>query len=92
MPPVTHSPKLSSNWSRLSPVDLALYGKQAIDGDAAQVGPEIASHLGYSQFTYVAEIKEIDETKRYITVKRKAEGGFVVANASEEASCMTFIC
>jgi electron transfer flavoprotein beta subunit len=61
-----------------APVDLVLCGKQAIDGDTAQVGPGIATRLGYAQFTYVAEIREIDETNRRITVKRKVEGGFEV--------------
>ena len=61
-----------------APVDLVLCGKQAIDGDTAQVGPGIATRLGYTQFTYVAEIQEIDEKSRLITVKRKVEGGFEV--------------
>jgi electron transfer flavoprotein beta subunit len=39
-------------------VDLVLCGKQAIDGDTAQVGPEIAVHLGWPQATYVREIVE----------------------------------
>jgi electron transfer flavoprotein beta subunit len=34
-----------------SPIDLVLCGKQAIDGDTAQVGPGIATRLGYSQLT-----------------------------------------
>jgi electron transfer flavoprotein beta subunit len=58
-----------------APVDLVLCGKQAIDGDTAQVGPGIATRLGYTQFTYVTEIQEIDQ---YITVKRKVEGGFQI--------------
>ena len=58
-----------------SPVHLVLCGKQAIDGDTAQVGPSVATRLGYTQFTYVTEIKGISEDKKYITVKRKVEGG-----------------
>lgn len=61
-----------------TPVDLVLCGKQAIDGDTAQVGPGIATGLGYTQFTYVIEIREIDEKYRTITVKRKVEGGYEV--------------
>lgn len=60
------------------PVDLVLCGKQAIDGDTAQVGPGIATRLGYTQFTYVTDIKEIDVKNHLITVKRKVEGGFEV--------------
>ncbi len=59
-----------------SAVDLVLCGKQAIDGDTAQVGPGIATRLGYTQFTYVVKIQDIDMTARRITVKRKVEGGF----------------
>lgn len=61
-----------------TPVDLVICGKQAIDGDTAQVGPGIATRLGYTQFTYVTEIKQIDTNDRLITVSRKIEGGFEV--------------
>ena len=62
----------------LHPVDLVLCGKQAIDGDTAQTGPGIATRLGYTQFTYVAEVQWIDEKSRQIQVKRKVEGGMEV--------------
>lgn len=58
-----------------APIDLVLCGKQAIDGDTAQVGPGIATRLRYTQFTYVSGIEDIDEQRRTITVKRKVEGG-----------------
>lgn len=64
--------------AQAGPVDLVVCGKQAIDGDTAQVGPGIATRLGYTQFTYVTEIKAIDLAQRYITVKRKVEGGIEV--------------
>lgn len=64
--------------AQTGPVDLVMCGKQAIDGDTAQVGPGIATRLGYTQFTYVTEIKAIDLAQRYITVKRKVEGGIEV--------------
>ncbi|HCO62755.1 MAG TPA: electron transfer flavoprotein subunit beta [Clostridiales bacterium] len=38
--------------------DLIFCGKQATDGDTAQVGPEIAEHLGYSQITYALEVQQ----------------------------------
>lgn len=60
------------------PVDVILCGQQAIDGDTAQVGPGIATRLGYTQFTYVTEIREVNEKSRSITVKRKVEGGFEI--------------
>jgi electron transfer flavoprotein beta subunit len=57
------------------PVDLVICGKQAIDGDTAQVGPGVATRLGFTQFTYVTEIGRIDVAEGSVTVKRKAEGG-----------------
>ncbi len=56
-------------------IDLVLCGKQAIDGDTGQVGPGLASRLGYTQLTYVTEIEGIDEDFRHVTVKRKVERG-----------------
>jgi electron transfer flavoprotein beta subunit len=54
-------------------VDLVLCGKQAIDGDTAQVGPGIAAHLDLPQVTYVSDMPEVDETS--ITAKRMNEDG-----------------
>lgn len=51
--------------------DAIFCGKQAIDGDTAQVGPEIAEHLGYPQVTYALEI-EADGDK----MKALKEGEF----------------
>jgi electron transfer flavoprotein beta subunit len=67
--------KAIEKLAQKNPVDVVLCGKQAIDGDTAQVGPGIATRLGYSQFTYVTEIKEINTKNAHITVKRKVEGG-----------------
>ena len=52
--------------------DLIFCGKQAIDGDTAQVGPEIAEHLGYPQVTYGLEA-EVDG--ELVKVKKETEGG-----------------
>jgi len=57
------------------PVDLIICGKQAIDGDTAQVGPGIATRLDCTQFTYVSEIIKVDAERKTITVKREIEGG-----------------
>jgi electron transfer flavoprotein beta subunit len=43
------------------PFDIVFCGKQAIDGDTAQVGPGIAAHLGWAQVTYVTHIEADDE-------------------------------
>lgn len=53
--------------------DVIFAGRQAIDGDTAQVGPEMAEHLGIAQVTYVEEIK-VDGNE--LTVKRALENGF----------------
>lgn len=54
--------------------DLILCGRQAIDGDTAQVGPQIAEKLNLPQITYAAEIKK--EGKE-VTVKRMLEDGYM---------------
>ena len=52
--------------------DAIFCGKQAIDGDTAQVGPELAEHLGYPQVTYGLEAELDGET---LKVKKEAEEG-----------------
>lgn len=66
--------------------DLIFCGKQAIDGDTAQVGPEIAEHLGYPQITYGLEA-EIDETT--VRVRKEVEEGIEVI-AAEMPALVTF--
>src|SRR5512139_2952196 len=63
-------------------VDLVICGKQAIDGDTAQVGPGIATRLGIPQLTYVSKIKEIDPAKKRIVVERMLEYGKEVVESS----------
>ena len=57
------------------PADLIFAGRQAIDGDTAQVGPQIAEKLDLPQVTYVEEF-EIDDALKNITVKRQLEDGY----------------
>ena len=54
--------------------DIILCGRQAIDGDTAQVGPQIAEKLHLPQVTYAADIKKDGDT---ITVKRMLEDGYM---------------
>ena len=63
------------------PVDLVLCGKQTIDGDTAQVGPGIATRLGYSQLTYVGKIESVDLQQRRIRARRILEGAEEVVEA-----------
>ena len=62
-------------------VGIVLCGKQTIDGDTAQVGPGIATRLGYTQLTLVDRIEHIDLEKRVIRVRRKLEGRHEVVEA-----------
>lgn len=55
-------------------VGLVICGKQTIDGDTAQVGPGIATRLGWPQLTLVDRIEEVDLQMRRIRVRRKLEG------------------
>ena len=54
--------------------DIVLCGRQAIDGDTAQVGPQIAEKLHLPQVTYAADIKKDGDT---ITVQRMLEDGYM---------------
>lgn len=57
--------------------DVIVCGRQAIDGDTAQVGPQVAEKLGIPQITYAEEIKSVEKGK--IVVKRRLERGVEVA-------------
>lgn len=61
--------------------DLILVGKQAIDGDTAQVGPELAEILGLPQITYGIEVIPSSK-KKYIRVKQEVEQGYEVVEAA----------
>ncbi|HHC24137.1 MAG TPA: electron transfer flavoprotein subunit beta/FixA family protein [Desulfobacterales bacterium] len=54
--------------------DLILCGRQAIDGDTAQIGPQVADYLRIPQVTYVCEIEEV--TEEHIVVRRRLEDGY----------------
>lgn len=62
-------------------VAIVLCGKQTIDGDTAQVGPGIATRLGYPQLTLVDRIEHLDLQKRVIRVRRKLEGRHEIVEA-----------
>lgn len=58
--------------------DLIITGRQAIDGDTAQVGPQIAEKLHLPQITYAADVKKEGDT---LTVKRMLEDGYMTIKA-----------
>ena len=66
---------LASTIRTLGHFDVILCGKQAIDGDTAQVGPGVAKRLGMNLLTYVSRIVELDLDGQRLKVERRAEGG-----------------
>lgn len=64
---------LSMAIRKIGDVDIILGGRQAIDGDTAQVGPQVAQKLGLNQVTYAEEILKIENGKA--TIRRQIDGG-----------------
>ncbi|NWF94994.1 MAG: electron transfer flavoprotein subunit beta/FixA family protein [Candidatus Thorarchaeota archaeon] len=60
--------------------DLVICGKQAIDGDTAQVGPELAELLGIPQICYVRHL-EFDEDRKHVICHRATDEGYEVVKA-----------
>ncbi len=67
---------LARGIKKLKDVDLVICGKQAIDGDTAQVGPGIAEFMGIPCVTYVRKIEEVKQEQ--MRVHRMMEGGYHV--------------
>ncbi len=67
---------LSVAIKKLGDYDLIISGKQAIDGDTAQVGPGLAGHLDIPQVAYVKKIERID--KKSVRVQRMTEEGYEI--------------
>lgn len=57
--------------------DLIITGRQAIDGDTAQVGPQIAEHLDLPQVSYM-EALEYEENTKTFTVRKQTEDGYQI--------------
>ncbi len=66
--------------NKIGDVDLVLAGRQAIDGDTAQVGPQVAEKLEIPQITYAEEI--VNVTTESIQIKRRLERGVEVVESS----------
>lgn len=64
---------LSQAIKKIGMPDLIIGGRQAIDGDTAQVGPQVAQKLGLDQVTYVESIDSLENGK--VTVTRRIDGG-----------------
>ena len=64
--------------------DLVITGRQAIDGDTAQVGPQIAEHLDLPQVTYVEDL-QFDGDKTF-TIRKSTEEGYQIVQV--ESPCV----
>jgi len=70
---------LSQAIKKLGSVKIMFFGKQASDGDTAQVGPGVSTHLDVPQVTYVKRIEKIDSTSA--RVERMTEEGYDIVEA-----------
>jgi electron transfer flavoprotein beta subunit len=71
---------LSCAIRKIGGADLILAGRQAIDGDTAQVGPQVADKLGIPQVTYAEAIVSLQD--RTIQIKRRLERGVEVVEST----------
>ena len=70
------STTIAAGIRAIKDVDIVFGGRQAIDGDTAQVGPQVAHRLGIPVVTYVQKIEEFKDGK--LRVKRQLEDGYEV--------------
>ena len=70
---------LATAIKKIGDVDLVIGGRQAIDGDTAQVGPQVAQKLGLNQVTYAEEILKVENGKA--TIRRMIDGGVETVEA-----------
>lgn len=70
---------LATAIQKMGHCDLIIGGRQAIDGDTAQVGPQVAEKLGWPQVTYTEEILQVKEGR--ITARRLIDGGVETVEA-----------
>ena len=64
---------------KIGDFSIIICGKQASDGDTAQVGPGIATHLNLPQITYIRKIEEVDD--KHIVAQRLLEDGHEFVNS-----------
>lgn len=64
---------LAKGIEKIGNVDIVIGGRQAIDGDTAQVGPQVAQKLDLNQVTYAEEVVKIEDGKA--TIRRHIDGG-----------------
>ncbi len=66
---------------KIGSVDFVFCGRQAIDGDTAQVGPQTAEKLGMNQITCVSAFEAVNIGHKELTVRRSIEGGYEILKA-----------
>jgi electron transfer flavoprotein beta subunit len=71
---------LAEAIKQINNYDFIFAGRQAIDGDTAQVGPQTAEKLSIPQITYADEILEVGESS--VKIKKKIEGGYEILESS----------
>jgi len=72
---------ISQAIKKIGGFDIILGGRQAIDGDTAQVGPQVAEKLGLTQVTYAEEILNLDPEAKKVVIKRHIDGGVETVEA-----------
>ena len=70
---------LATAIKKIGDVDIVIGGRQAIDGDTAQVGPQVAQKLGLNQVTYAEEVCSVEGG--IATIKRVIDGGVETVQA-----------
>src|SRR5574344_2010450 len=70
---------ISTAIKKIGDCDIVIGGRQAIDGDTAQVGPQVAQKLGLSQVTYAEEILKCENGR--LTIRRHIDGGVETVEA-----------
>ena len=70
---------LATAIRKIGDVDIVIGGRQAIDGDTAQLGPQVAQKLGLNQVTYAEEVLSVDDG--FAVIKRVIDGGVETVKA-----------
>jgi electron transfer flavoprotein beta subunit len=75
------SQALAAAIQKLDGIDLALFGRQAVDSDTGLTGAQVARRLGWPSLSLVSAITELDPVGRSITVQRMLEEGRQIVRA-----------
>ena len=76
------STTIAAGIKKIGDYDIIFSGRQAIDGDTAQVGPQLAMRLGLPVVSYVQKVVEVNEKERYAIVERQLEDGHEIVKVT----------